>query len=178
MLQPHSTHLGRIVITPSPRPKECQKKRYSSQLQSRHFVIKVDRKSKMVPLGLLCILLMAGSITATAVPKPDYSQVIAQAACSGVIGAESAYIWAVPRDCTATGDGMTCNQVCRVHQRTLLDQTSSRRPHVFCFDAFQLHFIRTSETGYTKTYHYGGVQGCSWRANHCGPNFCCCRTPY
>eukprot|EP00058_Branchiostoma_floridae_P023033 XP_002608523.1 hypothetical protein BRAFLDRAFT_92395 [Branchiostoma floridae] len=64
----------------------------------------------MVPLGFLCILLMAGSITATAVPKPDYSQVIAQAACSGVIGAESAYIWAVPRDCTATGDGMTCNQ--------------------------------------------------------------------
>ncbi|CAH1257161.1 Hypp1788 [Branchiostoma lanceolatum] len=153
-----------------------------SQLRLRYHLTKADplkKKANMVLLGLLGIFLFtAGSTTASAVPRPDYSQVIAQAACSGVIGAESAYIWAVPRDCSATGDGMTCDQVCQEHQRTLLDQTSSRRPHVFCFDAFQLHFIRTFEMDYTKTYHYQRVQGCSWRANHCGPNYCCCRTPY
>ncbi|CAH1268300.1 Hypp3851 [Branchiostoma lanceolatum] len=96
----------------------------------------------------------------------NYLDEIAQASCSALARTPH-YVWAVPRDCH--GDGKTCDQACASAGQSLLSEVG--RGDIECFDAFQ---VRKTDLG-LRTYHYLQDGGCSWRANHCGPNYCCCR---
>ncbi|CAH1273931.1 Hypp5239 [Branchiostoma lanceolatum] len=117
-------------------------------------------------MGFRAYVLLFGVMFALAWKAEAYWSV-ASAACGGQIG-NKGYFWAIRRNCSPNGDGMTCAQVCKANEQRLLGYTSHRRPYVYCYDAFYV--------SYRAMYHYN--TGCTWQANHCGPNYCCCRTPY
>jgi hypothetical protein len=57
---------------------------------------------------------------------------------------------------------------------------------VKCYDAFQIRKnhpllkanpgVDQPDSGKVNMVSYGyGSGGCTWRPNHCGPNYCCCK---
>ncbi|XP_066286196.1 uncharacterized protein [Branchiostoma lanceolatum] len=98
----------------------------------------------------------------------NYLDEIAQASCSALARTPH-WVWAVPRDCHH-GDGMTCDQACASAGQSLLSEVGGGS--IDCFDAF---YVSRTDLG-LRTYHYLHGEGCSWRPDHCGPNYCCCRT--
>ncbi|KAL5015481.1 hypothetical protein ScPMuIL_009751 [Solemya velum] len=132
----------------------------------------------------------------------DYSlyDAIAQTFCTSASDVP-AFVFAVRRNCV--GVTPTCKDICAGLQSEMLsDVNNSRRRSwlnlgVFnnraedslrfdCFDAIQVVKQRTrlqDNPGHNqpderklglKTYRYYHG-GCTWKPNHCGPNYCCCR---
>ncbi|XP_052788240.1 uncharacterized protein LOC128223040 [Mya arenaria] len=107
---------------------------------------------------------------------------MAQSYCAAKVpGAE--WVFALRRDCTMAP---TCNTICANAKASILSTISNQRKSVGCFDAFNViksHPILIPNAEFDQpdsgkvnlgSYSYGSG-GCTWRANHCGPNYCCCK---
>ncbi|VDI53377.1 Hypothetical predicted protein [Mytilus galloprovincialis] len=111
----------------------------------------------------------------------NYFDEMAQSYCASQ---SSGWVFALRRDCARGAD--TCNNICASAKNAILASISNQRTRVSCFDGYHVgknhNRIRDnpstaqpdSNTVIFKTYGYGSG-GCTWKANHCGPNYCCCK---
>ncbi|XP_035668727.1 uncharacterized protein LOC118410924 [Branchiostoma floridae] len=113
----------------------------------------------------------------------NYYDELAQSICTAA-SSRPAYVFALRRDCQGTAP--TCNDICRSARADMRAAINNQASVAECFDAVHVTKNRPSllpnPTGLqpdagrvglvTYRYHQGG---CSWRPNHCGPNYCCCR---
>ncbi|WAR29961.1 hypothetical protein MAR_003529 [Mya arenaria] len=112
----------------------------------------------------------------------SYLDVMAQSYCAArVPGAE--WVFALRRNCTMAPD---CNTMCNNAKTSILSAISNQRTSTACFDAFNVikdHPILSPNSGNDQpdsgqvnlgSYSYG-TSGCTWPANKCGPNYCCCK---
>ncbi|XP_064612003.1 uncharacterized protein LOC135475956 [Liolophura sinensis] len=100
----------------------------------------------------------------------NFYDVMAQAACAAR-GTTTNRIWAMRRSCSGV---KTCHQICNGHRLTCIHAY-----HVYKNPKILLENsdMQTDEgvNGLSMTNYVGG---CSWRAGHCGPNYCCCEGPW
>ncbi|CAG2201618.1 unnamed protein product [Mytilus edulis] len=98
---------------------------------------------------------------------------MAQSYCASL---SSGWVFALRRDCARGAD--TCNNICASAKNLILASVSNQRTRVSCFDAYRVDNPSTaqpdSNTVFLRTHGYGSG-GCTWEANHCGPNYCCCK---
>ena len=111
----------------------------------------------------------------------SYFDEIAQSYCAA---SHKFWTFAVRRDCG--GEAPTCNDICKTAKTEILAQIGNQRKNVACYDAFNIqksHPVLRANPGYRQpdagvvnmgSYGYG-AGGCSWKPNHCGPNYCCCK---
>ena len=110
----------------------------------------------------------------------NYFDEIAQSYCAG---SHKFWTFAVRRDCSVAP---TCNDICKNAAKNILSQIGNQRDKVACYDAFHIqkgHPVLRANPGHAQpdaglvnmgTYGYG-AGGCTWKPNHCGPNYCCCK---
>ncbi|XP_060558254.1 uncharacterized protein LOC132718560 [Ruditapes philippinarum] len=93
------------------------------------------------------------------------------------------WVFAIRRNCH---HAPTCEAMCAAAKSSILGTIAHQRKNVSCYDAFHIpknHALLKANPGSDQpdsgkvnigTYGYG-KGGCTWRANHCGPNYCCCK---
>ena len=120
----------------------------------------------------------------------NYRDQTAQSYCASKRQGE--HVFAVRRDCAnpAAGSAPTCNDLCgagSVFNGNLTAHLPSLAGATECFDALWFwtghprlapnptHLQPDAGEINMGTYSYGSG-GCTWRVDHCGPNYCCCST--
>ena len=114
---------------------------------------------------------------------------MAQAYCASK--KEGKHAFAVRKDCGDPTNTYTCDDLCGTSSvfngnlTTLLPDVAALGP-TLCYDGLWFwtsHPRLELNPGYRQpnagqinmgTYSYG-ASACSWAANHCGPNYCCCK---
>ncbi|XP_063413595.1 uncharacterized protein LOC134696004 [Mytilus trossulus] len=128
----------------------------------------------------LCAMLFTSSYAASL--SYNYFDEMAQTYCTSQ--GKGNWVFAIRRDCN--GIAPTCNSICSGAKHDMLKSIKDQRNSVACFDAYQVrkqhaHLRHDStntqpDAGKVNMVTYGyGSKGCSWRPNHCGPNYCCCK---
>ena len=111
----------------------------------------------------------------------NYFDEIAQSYCTA---ANKFWVFAVRRDCN--GVAPTCNDICNTATKDILTRIGHQNTRVACYDAFHIQqshpVLRANpgpsqpDAGVVNIGSYGyGAGGCTWKPNHCGPNYCCCK---
>ncbi|KAL5016417.1 hypothetical protein ScPMuIL_006006 [Solemya velum] len=138
-------------------------------------------ESKQVLFFLAVTGLTICSVSAS-IEFNDYDM-MAQAFCTAATE-QPAYVYAVRRNCAGTTP--TCNEICTGLYSSIRKDIRYSRDLVECFDAVNVAKRRPTFADNPgsiqpdekklgpKTYRYGSG-GCTWKENHCGPNYCCCR---
>ncbi|KAH3879919.1 uncharacterized protein LOC127880728 [Dreissena polymorpha] len=130
-----------------------------------------------------CVLFVAllGYLNTVCALSYNYFDEMAQNYCAAK---GTGWTFSLRRDCG--GVGPTCNDICTSATTEILTTTRNQQTKVACFDALYINkhhnklvdnpTLSQPDAGKVSfaTYGYGG-SGCSWRPNHCGPNYCCCR---
>ncbi|VDI69773.1 Hypothetical predicted protein, partial [Mytilus galloprovincialis] len=94
------------------------------------------------------------------------------------------WVFAIRRNCI--GKAPRCDVLCRRAKKRILKAINNERNSVACFDAIQFRKQHARlqvdssnaqpDAGKVNMVTYGyGNKGCSWKPNHCGPNYCCCK---
>ncbi|XP_063415621.1 uncharacterized protein LOC134697340 [Mytilus trossulus] len=111
----------------------------------------------------------------------NYFDEMAQSYCAS---RSLGYVFSLRRNCA--GRANTCEEICAGAKTELLASINYQRKRVKCFDAYHISKYHSklrdnpsswqpdAEKVNLKTYGYGNG-GCTWKANHCGPNYCCCK---
>ncbi|KAH3746805.1 uncharacterized protein LOC127848491 [Dreissena polymorpha] len=93
------------------------------------------------------------------------------------------WVFSIRRDCNVAP---TCNDICASAKTDILRTINNQRTNVACFDAFRIIKDHRQllpnpadsqpDAGKVSFATFGyGSGGCTWRPNHCGPNYCCCK---
>ncbi|XP_013414985.1 uncharacterized protein LOC106176944 [Lingula anatina] len=116
----------------------------------------------------------------------NYLDEMAESFCTSVAPAAS-MVYAVRRNCS--GQTPSCDGVCRALAGTMREDVKGNMGYSGsgCYEAIHIYKQRprfavnhdhpqpdAMKLG-LKIYRYGQRAGCGWKANHCGPNYCCCR---
>ncbi|XP_064611966.1 uncharacterized protein LOC135475932 [Liolophura sinensis] len=126
-----------------------------------------------VALCLLTIVIAAITSSEGAVPYAyapmlyTFHDLLAQSACAARSN-ETQRVWALRRSCCGV---KTCNRICNEKRLLCI--------HAYFVDKNPLMLPRTDDRSITEEGSNGlsmtnFMDGCSWRAGHCGPNYCCC----
>ncbi|XP_060601615.1 uncharacterized protein LOC132754883 [Ruditapes philippinarum] len=110
----------------------------------------------------------------------NYFDEIAQSYCAS---RSLGRVFAIRRNCA---NAPTCLTMCANAKLSILRSISYLRQSVKCYDAFQIRKnhpllkanpgVDQPDSGKVNMVSYGyGSGGCTWRPNHCGPNYCCCK---
>ncbi|CAH1246134.1 Hypp7661 [Branchiostoma lanceolatum] len=112
----------------------------------------------------------------------NYYDELAQSICTAATNQPS-FIFAIRRDCRPNGDGVMCNAMCKSRRAAMISAVGNQGSTSECIDAVHVyknrpvlspdHEADAGKVGLAAYRYYSG--GCTWRANHCGPNYCCCR---
>ncbi|CAH1246102.1 Hypp7657 [Branchiostoma lanceolatum] len=112
----------------------------------------------------------------------NYYDELAQSICTASTN-QPLFIFAIRRDCRPNGDGLMCNAMCKSRRAAMISAMGNQGSTSECFDAVHVyknrpvlspdHETDAGKVGLAAYRYYSG--GCTWRANHCGPNYCCCR---
>eukprot|EP00058_Branchiostoma_floridae_P022878 XP_002608368.1 hypothetical protein BRAFLDRAFT_91327 [Branchiostoma floridae] len=112
----------------------------------------------------------------------NYRDILAQSICTAATN-QLSFVFAIRRNCGGNGDGLTCNAMCASRRAAMIAAVGNQGRTSECFDAVLVygnrpvlssdHNTDAGEVG-PAAYRYFS-RGCTWRANHCGPNYCCCR---
>ncbi|XP_019616052.1 PREDICTED: uncharacterized protein LOC109463632 [Branchiostoma belcheri] len=112
----------------------------------------------------------------------NYHDELAQSICTAITNTPS-FIFAIRRDCRANGDGLTCDAMCSSRLADMRLAVYGQGSTSACIDAVHVYMNRpvlapdhetdAGKVGLATFRYFSG--GCSWTANHCGPNYCCCR---
>uniref|UniRef100_A0A7M5XBV8 Uncharacterized protein n=1 Tax=Clytia hemisphaerica TaxID=252671 RepID=A0A7M5XBV8_9CNID len=113
----------------------------------------------------------------------NYYDEIAQSYCASRYK-QPAFIFAIRRDCA--GVGPPCIEICKKATPEAIKTINYQQKNLACFDALSINkkhnhlaidtTSRQPDAGRVAMTTYGyGMGGCVWKANHCGPNYCCCR---
>ncbi|XP_060570226.1 uncharacterized protein LOC132728582 [Ruditapes philippinarum] len=149
-----------------------------------HFCIKAN-----VKMHLLAYLLLEGwlkliidssrSVEHYSLSYSNFDE-MAQTYCAS---RSPGWVFAIRRNCA---NAPTCNDMCAAAENSILETISYERESVSCYDAFHIHknhpLLKANpgsdqpDSGKVNIGSYGyGSGGCTWTANHCGPNYCCCK---
>ncbi|XP_066276037.1 collectin-12-like isoform X2 [Branchiostoma lanceolatum] len=113
----------------------------------------------------------------------NYRDELAQSICTAATDRPS-FIFAIRRDCSGpSGDGLTCNDMCTSRRAAMRAAVGNQGSTSECIDGVHVYVNRpvlspdhktgAGQVGLAAFRYFSG--GCTWRANHCGPNYCCCR---
>ena len=130
-----------------------------------------------------CVAMAYGSAPYYAL---NYFDEMAQSMCTSVTDRPS-FVFAVRRNCAGgTGAAPTCDDICRTAKPAMSERINHQRTKFDCFDAYRVGKTPTILTPnptrlqpdagkpFMTAYRYF-KGGCTWKADHCGPNYCCCR---
>ncbi|XP_078578626.1 uncharacterized protein LOC144863378 isoform X1 [Branchiostoma floridae x Branchiostoma japonicum] len=125
---------------------------------------------------------LPGSVNPSSTDYYNYYDEMAQSICTAATNQPS-FIFAIRRDCRSNGDGLTCNAMCTSRRAAMITSVGNQGSTSACIDAIHLyknrpvlssdHQAGAGKIGLAAYHYFSG--GCSWKANHCGPNYCCCR---
>eukprot|EP00058_Branchiostoma_floridae_P022880 XP_002608370.1 hypothetical protein BRAFLDRAFT_91329 [Branchiostoma floridae] len=112
----------------------------------------------------------------------NYRDILAQSICTAITDQPS-FVFAIRRDCSPNGDGLTCNAMCTSRRAAMIAAVWDQGSTSECFDAIHVYGNRpvlssdhNTDAGKVGPAAYRYLSGgCTWRANNCGPNYCCCR---
>ncbi|CAH1246135.1 Hypp7662 [Branchiostoma lanceolatum] len=112
----------------------------------------------------------------------NYRDELAQSICTAATN-QSGFIFAIRRDCRRNGDGLTCNKMCAEERGAMISAVYNQGSTSECFDGVHVYMGRpvlspdhVADAGKVglAAYRYFS-SGCTFQANICGPNYCCCR---